>query len=65
LVLVRLQLSKRFFFEKKNQKTTSGCRGSFRRGPTQRMKVFCFFSSEKKTFLPYPSVDLVLCLTAG
>jgi len=40
-----------FFFEKKNQKTF----GLWRVGPGERIhqvtKVFCFFSSEKKTFL--------------
>jgi hypothetical protein len=41
-----------FFFEKKHQKTS----GHWRMGPgertRQRIKVFCFFSSEKK-ILPY------------
>ncbi len=40
-----------FFFEKKNQKTF----GIWRAGPgerrRQKVKVFCFFTSEKKTFL--------------
>jgi hypothetical protein len=40
-----------FFFEKKNQKTfNSWC--VFRRPAfARKIKVFCFFSSEKKTFL--------------
>jgi hypothetical protein len=49
---------KDFFFEKKKQKTfvpTLG-RPCARRRPRgvgrQGIKVFCFFSSEKKTFLP-------------
>jgi hypothetical protein len=41
-----------FFFEKKNQKTFA----TWRTWPGERVpemtKVFCFFSSEKKTFLP-------------
>jgi hypothetical protein len=39
------------FLKKRTKKLFSGCRCSFRRDPTQRLKVFCFFSSEKKTFL--------------
>jgi NitT/TauT family transport system substrate-binding protein len=40
-----------FFFEKKNQKTF-GLRRTWPGGRRpQRIKVFCFFSSEKKTFL--------------
>jgi hypothetical protein len=42
---------KRFFFEKKNQKTFIRGTRPFRRGRVPRMKVFCFFSSEKKCFL--------------
>jgi hypothetical protein len=42
-----------FFLEKKNQKTL----GLWRPGPGKRTrhrpKVFCFFSSEKQTFLPH------------
>jgi hypothetical protein len=39
-----------FFFEKKNQKTfTHGARASRLRRDSGA-KVFCFFSSEKKTF---------------
>jgi hypothetical protein len=41
-----------FFFEKKNQKTFIRWAGLFRMGRVQRMKVFCFFSSEKKALLP-------------
>jgi hypothetical protein len=36
-----------FFFEKKNQKTFTYS------GPRQRVKVFCFFFSKKKTFYPF------------
>jgi hypothetical protein len=47
-----LRQERMFFFEKKNQKTF----GPWRTGPGKRthkrIKVFCFFSSEKKTFLP-------------
>jgi hypothetical protein len=40
-----------FFFEKNNQKTFGlGREGPGERKP-KRTKVFCFFSSEKKTFL--------------
>jgi hypothetical protein len=47
-----------FFSEEKNQKTFTSRQlqrsrprpGSFRE--RQQIKVFCFFSSEKKTFLP-------------
>jgi general secretion pathway protein I len=42
---------KRFFFEKKNQKTFGLRRVGPGEPPRQRSKVFCFFSSEKKTFL--------------
>jgi hypothetical protein len=44
-----------FFFEKKNQKTLGLWRTWAGDRPHQRPKVFCFFSSEKKTFscLPY------------
>jgi hypothetical protein len=42
---------KRFFFEKKNQKTFIRFRVSVLKGACQRLKVFCFFSSEKKTLL--------------
>jgi hypothetical protein len=38
-----------FFFEKKNQKTFVPC--SVARREHQDIKVFCFFSSEKKVFL--------------
>jgi hypothetical protein len=40
-----------FFFEKKNQKTFGLWRTGPGEQPRQRAKVFCFFSSEKKTFL--------------
>jgi hypothetical protein len=46
----RRSVGKQFFFEKKNQETF----GLWRVGPgertRQRTKVFCFFSSDKKTF---------------
>jgi hypothetical protein len=43
-----------FFFEKKNQKTFGlWCVGSGER-THQRPRVFCFFSSERKTFLCLP-----------
>jgi hypothetical protein len=41
-----------FFFEKKNQKTFDTWRGGWGNTPAQLIKVFCFFSSEKKDFLP-------------
>jgi hypothetical protein len=40
-----------FFFEKKNQKTFGRWRGGPGERTRQRAKVFCFFSSEKKTFV--------------
>jgi drug/metabolite transporter (DMT)-like permease len=52
-----------FFFEKKNQKTF----GTWRTWPGWRVhqstKVFRFFSSEKKTFLPF--ADLVLIVATA
>jgi hypothetical protein len=43
-----------FFFEKKNQKTFAFLRARCDwRGP-QEIKVFCFFFSKKKSFLPSP-----------
>jgi hypothetical protein len=46
-----------FFFEKKNKKTCDhGAR--CRRAPYQQLKVFCFFSSEKKTFLLWTTLPL-------
>jgi hypothetical protein len=48
--------AKRFFFEKKNQKTSPGRFARVapsRRGvAAKRGKVFWFFSSEKNAFLP-------------
>jgi hypothetical protein len=44
-----------FFFEKKNQKTFGPWRTEPGERRRQRPKVFCFFSSEKKTFLLLPS----------
>jgi hypothetical protein len=40
-----------FFFEKKNQKTLAPWRVGPGEHTHQTPKVFCFFSSEKKTFL--------------
>jgi hypothetical protein len=41
-----------FFSEEKNQKTFVGLSRPFQAAPTTKFaKVFCFFSSEKKTFL--------------
>jgi hypothetical protein len=48
-----LKEGKAFFFEKKNQKTFIRCRSPLRKGARQRLKVFCFFSSEKKTLLTF------------
>jgi hypothetical protein len=53
----RSGVGKKFvLFEKKNQKTF----GLLRNGPGERTrqntKVFCFFSSEKKSFLPHGCV---------
>jgi hypothetical protein len=41
-----------FFFEKKNQKTFIRLALSSGELIAKRIKVFCFFSSEKKAFLP-------------
>jgi hypothetical protein len=41
-----------FFFEKKNQKTFAHGARACRLRRDSGAKVFCFFSSEKKTFLP-------------
>jgi hypothetical protein len=40
-----------FFLENKNQKTFALWRRLSGEHPSQVGKVFCFFSSEKKTFL--------------
>jgi hypothetical protein len=40
-----------FFFEKKNQKTFAHGARAGGYGRDSGAKVFCFFSSEKKTFL--------------
>jgi hypothetical protein len=40
-----------FFFEKKNQKTFVPRSVSLRATHATKIKVFCFFSSEKKAFL--------------
>ncbi len=42
--------SKRFFFEKKNQKSFAPCRGVSGERATAESKVFCFFFSKKKAF---------------
>jgi hypothetical protein len=42
---------KMFFFEKKNQRTFDTWFAWPVERTRQRKKVFCFFSSEKKTFL--------------
>jgi hypothetical protein len=41
-----------FFFEKKNQKTFANGTRLAGESATALLKVFCFFSSEKKAFLP-------------
>jgi hypothetical protein len=46
---VKAKVRKQFFFEKKN--FFYRLAPSFGEWSAQRMKVFCFFSSEKKTFL--------------
>jgi hypothetical protein len=47
-----------FFFEKKNQKTFGLWRARCDWREPQDAKVFCFFSSEKKTFLsPTPAAS--------
>jgi hypothetical protein len=48
---------KQFFFEKKNQKTFGPWRASAGGARDSDSKVFCFFSSEKKCFLPYPTIS--------
>jgi hypothetical protein len=47
-----------FFFEKKNQKTFRLWRTRPGERTRQRTKVFCFFASEKKTFLPLLAIPL-------
>jgi hypothetical protein len=44
------ELSRMFFFEKKNQKTFIRCRG-LSTSARPETKVFCFFFSKKKAFL--------------
>jgi len=41
-----------FFFEKKNQKTFISWNVFFRDAFPRNSKVFCFFFSKKKAFLP-------------
>jgi hypothetical protein len=43
--------SKRFFFEKKNQKTFDRLHARLPHDVRPGPKVFCFFFSKKKTFL--------------
>jgi hypothetical protein len=43
---------KQFFFEKKNQKTFGPWSRGVATGAPEGSKVFCFFFSKKKTFLP-------------
>jgi hypothetical protein len=38
--------------QKRTKKILRGCRGVAREARDKLAKVFCFFSSEKKTFLP-------------
>ncbi len=46
-----------FFSEEKNQKTFSRLSRSLQAAPEFKFaKVFCFFSTEKKTFLTYVAV---------
>jgi hypothetical protein len=42
-----------FFFEKKNQKTFASLKRSQQQRAPQEIKVFCFFFSKKKAFLPF------------
>ncbi len=51
---------KRFFFEKKNQKTFIPDDASFLKGTRQRWEVLCFFFSEKKSFTSSPKTWLGL-----
>jgi len=43
--------SRKFFFEKKNQKTLASFARAAGENRDSDIKVFCFFSSEKKIFL--------------
>jgi hypothetical protein len=43
---------KAFFFEKRNQKTFATKSHALRKRAPKRIKVFCFFFSKKKRFLP-------------
>jgi len=52
------QVSKRFFFEKKNQKTFTSLAYVAGEDRDSDVKVFCFFSSEKKTF-PFRKLNLL------
>jgi hypothetical protein len=42
-----------FFFEKKNQETFASLKRSQQQRAPQEIKVFCFFFSKKKAFLPF------------
>jgi len=55
-MLTQTEKRKAFFFEKKNQKTFVPCSVCSRDTLLEKIKVFCFFSSEKKTFLSYFAV---------
>jgi general secretion pathway protein D len=55
LTQVRSAWWKQFFFEKKNQKTSTSLGSLYPEGPKpKRTKVFCFFYSKKTSFLPFP-----------
>ncbi len=67
--LIWQEKSKHVFFEKQNQKTLNSALAA-RSGHGLPMtscgetKVFCFFSSEKKTFLQFPSPSSDTCAAA-
>jgi len=46
------KVSKNFFFEKKKQKTSANWATGVETASVTRPKVFCFFFSKKKRFLP-------------
>jgi hypothetical protein len=58
---------KRFFFEKKNQKTFAPGVHAARENGDSDKKVFCFFSSEKKAFFPMNGTqrDPTFAITGG
>ncbi len=54
---------KKFFFEKKNQKTFTNCSSLYPERPKPDVaKVFCLFFSKKKSFLRYFEVAQALCV---